>query len=234
MLDTGILIYEWTPPDVARIAASIAETDRHNRDGLEVLYRLLHSPKMKFVWKELLFKNGTAGGFLHPAIGGALSAFGPEFAQQRACGRIFNVAYCAARDRIAASKDAENTAAKKGIFDDLAAHRKTADELAKFALVDPHASVAAAATLRLAMVKEEQIRRIISQMRNGDDPLTIQNERGSRMIRGVLTIISAEVQSLFGESLLGTCRTLAEVALSQDVTKQESRTAAIAIANYRL
>jgi hypothetical protein len=155
---------------------------------------------------------------MHPVVGGSISVFGPKLAQERACGEVFNLAYCAARDRIEACKLIEIEAAKKQGPDEVAEFRRTADALAANGLRDPDANTGAAAALRLAIAKEEEFRRRIALMRDSDDPLIIHNDRGDRVVRGVQTGITAGLLKIFGSPMYGTATRLTQIALNQKVT----------------
>lgn len=207
-----IVCSDWTPPEVVRIASSI-RAHAESADEIDLLKRLLNTPRMKCVWKELLAENRKTGGYLHPATGSALSSAGPEAAQNRACGAVLNLAYCAARDRIAVSKLPEVEAYRARLSEEAASFRQMADELAAKGVRTPEANADAAAALRMAQLKEEQVRRQLNYLRQGDDPLVITKERGDRVVRGVSAVIGAGLSAIYGKAMYSITATLTEVAL---------------------
>jgi hypothetical protein len=62
-------------------------------------------------------------------------------------------------------------------------------------------------------------------MRDSDDPLIIRNERGSRIVRGVQTVIAAGLLKIFGSPMYGTATTLTQTALNQKASVRAARTA---------
>jgi hypothetical protein len=224
-IEVRVPFFGWTPLGAVRTAAEIYRCMKTDCER-DIFDRLMYTDEMRLVWREVLAEDRLSDGlFKHQVISGAISALGPKLAQERACGYIFKIAFCAARDRIQVSKDSENNAVKKALLDDLAACRKTADDLAKFALIDPDGSVATAATLRMAQVKEVEMRQKLAQMRNSEDPLTIRNESVDRVVRGVYTIIGEELYAIFGKHMYSTTARLTRVALNQNVTPREVRAA---------
>jgi hypothetical protein len=171
------------PPGVLYIRAGILAAARNGYEIFEVA-RLLHHPRMSDVWKELTAeKRGMPGVYLHPAVGGVVSAGGPAYAQQLACAKVFSFLFFAVFNPIQVSKWSEEAANREKILLDAVGWRLAADKLAANGLVDPAADGGAAAALRQAQVEEERARRILAQMRTRDDPLVIIKERGDRTVR---------------------------------------------------
>jgi hypothetical protein len=150
--------YDKTPLEVARISVGISACAR-NVYEISVLNRLMCHPRMNAVWK-------TA-----PAVGGAASADGPIYAQQRACGKMLSFAFSTICNPVPVSKWSEVEEYRKKVLADTAKYRQVADDLAANGLVDPAADGGAAALLRLAQAKEEEARRTLAQTRTRDDPL---------------------------------------------------------------
>ena len=59
----------------------------------------------------------------------------------------------------------------------------------------------------------------------GSDPLTIQNDRGDPVVRGVPIVIAAWLSETFGTRLDGTAATLGAVALDQKTSERATRSA---------
>ena len=212
-LDVVIVALGWIPKEVLRIATYIRAFNQADYE-VEILKRLLYTEEMKFVWSTLLAEDRKTGGFLHPVVGAVLTA--DQVAEQhRACGKVLNLAFCAARDRIRATKEPEVEAEKQRLLDDLAHDWRVANELAAFGLHDPDATAAAGAALRLAQAKEERVHQWITMMRCGSDPLIIKNDRGDRVVRGVAIMIAEELLTIYGKRMGGTAMTLANVALDE-------------------
>jgi hypothetical protein len=185
---------------------------------------------MEKVWKELTAKRrGMPGVYLHPAVGGAVSAGGPAYAQQLACAKVFSFLFYAVCNPIQVSKWSEEEANRERQLADTLAKtatlRQVADQLAANGLVDPAADGGAAAVLRQAQVEEERTRRILAQMRTRDDPLVVSKDRGDRTVRGVAIVIAEKLHELFGEHLDGTAATLAGVVLDKTVGRRMIRSA---------
>jgi hypothetical protein len=217
--------YIKTPKEAFLVNMAIRERAR-NAHEVFVLNLLLHDPRMKAVWKQLMAeKHGMPCVYQHPAVGGAVSADGPACAQQRACAKLISFAFNAICDRVPVSKWNEEEESRKKVLAGPAESRRVADKLAANALVDPAAAEAAAATLRLAQVEEERGRWILAQMRTRDDPLVVSKDRGDRTVRGVSTLIAITLNELFGDYLYGIAAILAEVGLGEKVGRRMVRTA---------
>jgi hypothetical protein len=223
-VDVALVVYGWTPPDVARIAASL-RAHAQNDEEIELLKRLLYDPQMRTVWQTLLSENRKAGEFLYPAVGGVLNLHGPVVAQNRAMGEVLNLAFCAARDRIAVRKLPEVEAFRAKLLEEAAPFRAMADKLAAAGVATPEANSDAAAALRMAQIKEEEVSRILAYLCNSNDPLVIRNERGDRVVRGVQIEIAEGLKRIFGKPLYGTATTLAEVALDKQASSRAVRSA---------
>jgi hypothetical protein len=191
------------------------------------VYRLFHHPHMEAVWKHLTAeKQGMPGVYLHPAVGGAISAGGPADAQQLACAKLFDYLFYVACNPIEVTKRSEEEENRKKVLADAAESRRVADRLAASGLVDPDANAAAAATLRQAQVEEERARRILAQMRTRDDLLVVDKDRGDdRRARAASILFGDKLHELFGKHLYGIAAILAEVALGKKVSKRAVRSA---------
>jgi hypothetical protein len=145
--------------------------DARNEYEISEVHRLFHHPRMEAVWKELLAKKrGMPGVYQLPAVGGAVSAGGPEYAQQLACAKLFSFIFYVICNPIQVSKWNETEEYIEKVLAAPAESRRVADRLAANGLVDPAAEIAAAAALRMAQGEEEPARRIIAQTRTRDDP----------------------------------------------------------------
>jgi hypothetical protein len=142
-IETSVPFFGWTPSEAVRIADDIYRSVTTDWER-EIFDRLMYADQMRFVWKEILAENHQTGGWVHPVVGGSISVFGPKLAQERACGEVFNLAYCAARDRIEACKWIEIEAPQKQWLAEAAEFRRVADKLAANGLRDPDASAGAA------------------------------------------------------------------------------------------
>ena len=172
--------YIKTSEEVARIASSIYACAR-NAGEIAVLYRLLHDMRMNKVWKEFMKeKQGMPGVYLHPAVGGAVSPGGPEYAQHRACGKVLSGVFTAVcnRGQLQVSKWPEEEEYREKVWAPAAECRRVADELAANGLVDPAADGGAAATLRLALVKEARARQ--NSCGDADPRRSARDHQGSR------------------------------------------------------
>jgi hypothetical protein len=196
----------WVPLEVQRIGASIWAHHQDDTRALEILERLISDLRMKKIWTQLLAENRKTGGFLYPVVG-------DEREQHRATGKVLNLAFCAARDKISACPIEEIEAERMRLqaqADDL---RRTADEYAAAASDNPKLHADAMALLRAAQLKEEAIRRWMMDVRDVDDPLTIVRDRsGNLQTRGICSSISAGLREIYGKSLYGISTTLAEIA----------------------
>jgi hypothetical protein len=215
--------YIKTPIEVFRIGVGIEVCVRNEYEKY-VLLRVRHGLRMNKVWKQLMAeKRGMPGVYLHPAVGGAASAGGPAYAQQRACGELLSFAFLAIRDRVPVSKWSEVEEYRKKVLADTAKYRQVADDLAANGLVDPAADGGAAALLRLAQAKEEESRQILAQTRTRGDPLVIDRDRGDRTVRGVATLIAIKLHELFGDFMYRTAATIAEAGLGEKVEERAVR-----------
>jgi hypothetical protein len=177
--------YNKTPWEVARIGLGISACARDAFE-ISVLHRLLCHPRMNAVWKELLAEKKT-GGYLHPALGGAASARGPVYAQKQACAKLLSYTFTIICNPAQVSKWDEVEKYRERLLADAAKYRQVADDLAANGLADPAADAGAAATLRLAIAREEEMRRTLALTRTRGDPLVIDKDRGDRTARGVST-----------------------------------------------
>jgi hypothetical protein len=71
----------------------------------------------------------------HPAVGGAASADGPIYAQQRACGKMLSFAFSTICNPVPVSKWSEVEEYRKKVLADTAKYRQVADDLAANGLV---------------------------------------------------------------------------------------------------
>ena len=158
-------------------------------------------------------KQGMPGVDLHPAVGGAVSPGGPEYAQHRACGKVLSGVFTAVcnRGQLQVSKWPEEQEHREKVW-------ARAAELVGLQTSSP---LTASWTLRRrwcsghlapSPVKEARARRILAEMRKCGDPLVIIKDRGDRTVRGVSIAISEKPNELFGDHLYGIAAILAEVA----------------------
>jgi hypothetical protein len=222
------------PASVARAAWTVGQSlaaDGYpiKHEQWAILRRLVTDARMLRVWKELTRLKRQGGGYFHPA---KLRSDKPVFkrrleepaltqdeVQAEALAELFHFAYCAARDRITVSKASEVEEMKAKLLQRAQTLRDIADDLIAANPADPLDAVDA--LRRVAAWLEAGA----ASLRPPDDPLTIQNERGDRVVRGVQIVIAAHLREAFGKPLDGTAATLAAVALGQETSERVTRSA---------
>ena len=214
-----ITLPDWLPSEVARQARSI-EARCSSAEQHAILLRLATNTRMKTVWKELSRRNRSGGGFFHPAKWRLVK---PEQTQDDiqadALGELFRFAFQAACDRVAVSKPEDGALLKANLHERARVLREIADDMAPMA--DPLAAVCALVLRRVADWQED----CVALLRPPSDPLTIQNDRGDRVVRGVQIIIAVWLRETFGKPLDGMAATLAAVALGQKTSERATRSA---------
>ncbi|MCX7314451.1 MAG: hypothetical protein NTV56_22760 [Alphaproteobacteria bacterium] len=216
-----ITLPDWLPPAVAKQARRI-EAQSLSTDQRAILLRLATDPRMRGVWNELTRRDRRGGGYFHPAkrpIG--MPALTREEAQAEALGELFHFAFCAARDRLEVSKPEDGAHLKAKLLENARVLQEIADDMAAINLAYPLAAADAAALRRVAGWHEDGA----ALLRTPSDPLTIHNDRGGRVVRGVQIIIAVWLRDAFGRPLHGTAATLAAVALDQKTSERVTRSA---------
>jgi hypothetical protein len=219
------IIPKWIPQEVRRVVmpslVSIGATVQNDEEK-EVWTRLMTSPQMKSVWRQLLSEDSQTGVFRYPVTGG-------EIAQYKSVVLLMHQAFCSARDKRQAYKysEVETEAAKERerLLAESKMLRRRAVESAAAALINPAMNAQVAALLREAEVSEEQSRRALAKVMSPDDPMIIQNDRGDRFVMGVATDIAAAMWKIYRKMPRGIVRILTEVALDKSVSDREARTA---------
>jgi len=200
-------------------------TSRATRDPAP----LATDERMSTVWKELRRKRPN-GQFMYPAIRSSeIPSLAQNEAQAEALAKTLDFAFCAARDQVPVSKREEVTAAKITLLAKAELLLDIADDLTAsvaLPLADADANaegLADAAALR--RVAEWLLSNASHHVRGHSDPLTIKNERGDRVVRGVTIAVAAWLTETFGKRLDGTAETLAAVALGQATKGRAARSA---------
>jgi hypothetical protein len=193
--------------------------EQKTEDAIEILVRLATDTRMKTVWGELTRQDRKTGAFVHAARYPASLPVANDPTQDIALGETLFLAFRFALDRVAVSKESENAANRAKLAGKAARLRDMADELAE----DGQVSADDIEALRRAANRYEVA---ASEIRKLDDALTIQNERGDRVERGVQTTLAGFFHQRFGNRLDGTAATLASVALGgQGLSPRASRSA---------
>jgi hypothetical protein len=216
-----VALPEWLRPfplirdEIARIAAD-ALTPRE----AEILIRLATDERMKNVWTLLKSRKRQtriadrretpeqAGGFLYPAQQprDALARTDDEN-QEAAMAETFLLAFRAAADRVPVKKEHEAIEKKEALLAKARSVRELALEIPS----------KAEAFNRAAAIYEANA----AEVRAVDDPLTIKNDRGDPVTRGVQIVIAAFFKERFGQKLDSTAATLTTVALGLDKPASE-------------
>jgi hypothetical protein len=208
----------WLPLAVA-VEVRLIEQDGLNNYSAAILARLAADLRMRDVWKLLDRRDRAGGKYMHPAKSPAHAPRRPpDEAQASAMAETLHFAFCAARDRRTASKLDDVRRTKASIIADADALRRIAEEVdmsvqqapVYFPQSDlPQYSADAAALRRIAAWKDA----VAAEIRGTNDPLTITNDRGDPLERGVQITIAAFLQDRFGDRLDGVSATLTAVAL---------------------
>jgi hypothetical protein len=226
--DEAITLPDWLPPAAARVARWI-EALNLLAEERAILLRLATDIRMRGVWRELTRRKRKEGGFFHPAklrsdkqvlkrrI--ANSALTQDEVQAEAIGELFHFVFSAAKDRIEVSKPEDSAPLKAKLRERAKVLREIADDMAPMA--HPQAAADAIVLRRVADLQEAAV----AVLRPPTDPLTIQNDRGGRVVRAVQIVIAAWLRETFGKPLDGTAATLAAVALDQETSERVTRSA---------
>ena len=175
-----------------------------------ILKRLSTDERMRAAWTELTRFDRKTGAFVHPAFKRRESSIEDQNdIQHEALGLIYLFAFRAAADHVPVTKFAE-----QGPLRLLAEQRaRTLNEIAEdLEPIGPQVLAEVAALRRVAAWQEQ----IAEALRPQNDPLTISNDRGDRIERGVQIVLAAQLQETFGKHLHGTAARLATVALGLD------------------
>jgi hypothetical protein len=195
-----------------------------------ILQRLATDDRMAGVYQTLMQRNRQKDGFVYPAKqeSSHLSVAQP---QEIAIAETLFVTFNAARDQMRTMKENELQPEKTKRLQRAAILREIADELfltAKAHSRDKNTATAAyelandgAALRRVADWQEHQL----TYMRSPDDPLTIRNDRGDPVVRGVGIVVASFLKKRFGNFLYETAATLTSVALAQDANERAIRSA---------
>jgi hypothetical protein len=215
-----ITLPDWLPPEVARQARSIEA--RCSSAEQVILLRLATDTRMETVWRQLSRRNRSGGGYFHQAKWRLVK---PEQTQDDiqadALEELFHFAFRAACDRLKVSKIEDVAPFKAKLLEKARILNEIADDMAVINSAYPLAAADAAALRRVAGWHED----FADRLRPPSDPLTIQNDRGDRVVRGVQIIIAAWLREAFGKPLDGMAATLAGVALDQKTSERVTRSA---------
>lgn len=198
-----------TPASVARIIHGIAAEPRSKRETA-ILARLAGDARMIGVYRELLRRDRKTGRFLHPVRPHPDDPpRGADDAQHAALGELFSFVFQAASDRVRVAKPADIAS--------IAAELSRRADLLRVLAADPENAAEAEALIRVAARLDAHI----ANGRSADDPLTIQNDRGDRVLRGCSIVIASFLRESFGTPLDALAGTIAATALG--VAPQHSR-----------
>ncbi len=191
-------------PGAVRAQLAYMLTSPITTDQLEVLKRLARDTRMINVWNELIRTDRKTGAFLYPAQHPAEESFAnPAEAQAAALRETLHFAYKAAIDRVRVFKPAEIEQKRQELLNNAETFRARAEELAQIGAEEVPYILAAATRYEAAA----------GEVRKDDDPLTISNDRGDRVERGVQIAIASFLLERFGNRLDGVASTLTSVAL---------------------
>jgi hypothetical protein len=211
----------WLPPAVVKQVRRI-EARRLPAEQRAILQRLATDARMRGVWTELSRRKRPGGGFINPAkLPVDRPASTQDEAQAEALGELFHFAFCAARDRVQVSKPKEVAEGRTKLLQYAGMLREIADDLTSTNSTDPLAAADAEALRRVAGWQEAGA----AALRPPSDPLTIQNDRGDRVVRGVQIVIAAQLRATFGKALDRTAATLAGVGLGKRTSERITRSA---------
>jgi hypothetical protein len=220
----------WLPPAVAR-QTRLIEARCSLAEHRAILRRLATDARMRGVWGELTRRKRKEGGFFHPAkprldkpvFKRRLNkpALTQEEVQAEALGELFHFAFQAACDRVPVSKPEDGAGLKAKLLENARILREIADDMAAITSAYPLAVADAAALRRVAGWHETGA----AVLRPPSDPLTIQYDRGDRVVRGVQIVIAAHLRETFGKPLDGTAATLVSVAFDQPTSERVTRSA---------
>jgi hypothetical protein len=212
---------DWLPPAVAKQARRI-KARCLSADQQAILQRLATDARMRTVWRELSRRKRPGGDFFTPANRPLdKPTFTQDEAQAEALGELFHFAFCAARDRVPVSKPTETADTKAKLLQNARMLREIADDLTATNSANPLAAADADALRRVAVWQEIGA----AAVRPPSDPLTIQNDRDDRVVRGVQILVGAQLRETFGKPLDGTAATLAGVALGKRTSERVTRSA---------
>lgn len=206
---------DWTPAPVAAIVLRIVRDGLPDREA-DILTRLAIDPRMKLVWQELKRRTRPDQRYVHPATPPPHAPERDEHGRQGAAlAETLHFAFCAARDQMRVSKVEESERRRQEVLAEAVTFRRAA-----VLLPPPDAET----FVRVA----DQWEGLATEVRAADDPMTVANDRGDRLARGVQIIIAGFLLERFGDRLGRTAATLAAVALglkSNKVSERVSRSA---------
>jgi len=170
---------------------------------------------MRNVWAELTRRDRNTGEFFHPIRrSGSLVNRTQEQAHDQELGHLLHFVFCTACNPPIVSKPGEIEAKREEMLQEAQIVHKIAADLLATNASDSRAVADAAAMLRSADWWETGAH----ALRPPTDPLTIQNDRGDRALRGAQTEIAAHLLDVFGSRLDSTAATLTAVAFGLKAT----------------
>jgi hypothetical protein len=235
-------------PRVAEYLRGLWTETRGSPERQAILGRLASDSRMYNVYSTLLRTNQSSGGYLHAArhyypappkefeeqiraIGALLSGLNVEDRQHKAVEETLYFTLCTAADKIRVTKYEEVEPARQNYRIRIAVLKEAATDMTQMAYnyLDKPAKAAGAfqmladagALLRAADWSEKRLLAI----RGPDDPLTIKNDHGDPVARGVGGTIASFLNHRFGSPLYGTAAALASVALGAEVSLRVVRSA---------
>ena len=212
----------WMPTSAANQALRIAERDfSARREDWEILVRLATDPRMQNVWNEFTRRSRETREFLRPAkrppIKQGLTT--QEEFQAEAIGFVFYFAFTTACAQVSVTKPEEVKPFRETFEFRAKILREIADDLEGVKNPSLYADIAA---LRRIAIVQDQAQQIV---RPPTDVLSIKNDRGDRIVRGVQISIANMLLETFGKSLHGVAATLTAVAIDKATSARVSRSA---------
>ena len=210
-----------------------------------VLLRLATDPRMQAVWNELVRRKRLGEGYFHAVQGTDAERLPLDRAQEKALGETMHFAFVAAIDQVSVSKEDEITPVRvirneraitlRTVADELelsVAHEQERCARTQHGGITPAARSIMESNFALYTFDVAALRRVAGwydaqteTLRTPDDPMTVTNDRGDRVSRGVSIMIASFLKERFGKPLYGTAATLASVALNRYISERVVRSA---------
>jgi hypothetical protein len=216
-----IALPKWLPPSVEKQVREIEQRSL-TAEQCAILRRLATDGRMRRVWTQFLRIDRKSGLLESPAKPlDDFTAPTQDEIQAEAIGEIFHFVFCAARDQKKTIK-AGVLAGEKANF---LQYAQLLMEVAEYLVVhnpdDQQAINDAAALFRVAGWLKASAAALLTP----SDPLSIKNNRGNPVVRGVQIVIAAQLLKVFGKRFDRTAATLTSVALDKKTSERVTRSA---------